>query len=405
MLLLHQVHRVRGAKEDAFDDAYRDEYLPALAKSDGSRLLWYLRLAHGSGQAYTVVTITGCRDAAAWAELAERVRAGDLAAWSAKVDAMRHACDAKVVQPVPWSPLQDDRPGHGARGRRDAQELAVHGGHGLALRRRAPGLPRQGGHPLRPHAEQPEGGGHRHHRARGRLPARLRDPPDDRGDPLAARGEPQGASCGCWPTTSRRRPRPRERGCTTPWRCATAGRAGCCAARRGPRSFEEATRVTERFDLTAVLRAPRARSGRGRAARLRVDARDTSAAYQERFAGDGDEGRLVCVIPQEATWDSWERHPAGEEVVVLLSGRVDLVQELDGQNTSSRSGRARRSSTRRTCGTPRGCTSPGPLCSSRPARDRGATGRPEVERRAAAPAPVLPRNETAIATPVGEHSP
>ena len=54
-----------------------------------------------------MVTITGCRDATAWAELAERVRAGDLSAWSAKVDAMRHACDAKVVQPVPWSPLQD----------------------------------------------------------------------------------------------------------------------------------------------------------------------------------------------------------------------------------------------------------------------------------------------------------
>ena len=82
---------VAGAKEDAFDDAFRDEYLPALAKSDGSRLLWYLRLSHGSGQAYTVVSITGCRDAAAWAELAERVRGGDLAEWSAKVDAMRHS--------------------------------------------------------------------------------------------------------------------------------------------------------------------------------------------------------------------------------------------------------------------------------------------------------------------------
>ncbi len=81
--------------------------MPALAKSDGSRLLWYLRLAHGSGQAYTIVTITGCRDATDWAELAERVRGGDLAAWSAKVDGMRHGCEAKVVQPVPWSPLRE----------------------------------------------------------------------------------------------------------------------------------------------------------------------------------------------------------------------------------------------------------------------------------------------------------
>ncbi len=107
MLLLHQVHRVRGAEENAFDDAYRDEYLPALAASDGSRLLWYLHLAHGSGQAYTVVSITGCRDAAAWEQLAERVRSGDLATWSARVDAMRHASEAKIVQPVPWSPLQE----------------------------------------------------------------------------------------------------------------------------------------------------------------------------------------------------------------------------------------------------------------------------------------------------------
>ena len=91
MLLLHEVHRVAGAKEDAFDEAYRDELIPALAKSDGSRLLWYLRLSHGSGQAYTVVTITGCRDAVAWEELSERVRVGDLAEWSSEVDAMRHA--------------------------------------------------------------------------------------------------------------------------------------------------------------------------------------------------------------------------------------------------------------------------------------------------------------------------
>ena len=54
------------------------------------------------------------------------------------------------------------------------------------------------------------------------------------------------------------------------------------------------------------------------------------AGYQERFAADGAEGRLICVMPQEETWDSWERHPAGDEVVVLLSGRVDLVQDLDG---------------------------------------------------------------------------
>jgi mannose-6-phosphate isomerase-like protein (cupin superfamily) len=53
-------------------------------------------------------------------------------------------------------------------------------------------------------------------------------------------------------------------------------------------------------------------------------------AYRRQIAPDGREGRLVCVIAQDATWGGWERHPAGEEVVCLLSGRVDVVQEIDG---------------------------------------------------------------------------
>jgi len=107
MLFLHEVHTVAGAKEDAFDAAYRDRLLPALARTPGSRLLWFLRVAHGSGPAYTVITITGCRDATAWHELAEQVRLGDLAGWAAEVDAMRHGYQAKVVTPVSWSPLQE----------------------------------------------------------------------------------------------------------------------------------------------------------------------------------------------------------------------------------------------------------------------------------------------------------
>jgi len=106
MLLLHEVHKVAGAQEEAFDAAYRDEFLPTLGQGDDARLLWYLRLAHGSGAAYTVVTITGCRDASAWSALAERVRQGDLQAWSARVDGMRHDCQAKILTPVSWSPRQ-----------------------------------------------------------------------------------------------------------------------------------------------------------------------------------------------------------------------------------------------------------------------------------------------------------
>jgi mannose-6-phosphate isomerase-like protein (cupin superfamily) len=57
---------------------------------------------------------------------------------------------------------------------------------------------------------------------------------------------------------------------------------------------------------------------------------DYLEGYGRRFASDGDEGRLVVISHQSATWRQWERHPAGEEVVVLMSGRVDLIQDIGG---------------------------------------------------------------------------
>jgi mannose-6-phosphate isomerase-like protein (cupin superfamily) len=54
--------------------------------------------------------------------------------------------------------------------------------------------------------------------------------------------------------------------------------------------------------------------------------------YLERTEADGKEGRLVVLMDQEQSWDSWERHPAGDELVVLLSGRADLIQEIDGEH-------------------------------------------------------------------------
>jgi quercetin dioxygenase-like cupin family protein len=46
--------------------------------------------------------------------------------------------------------------------------------------------------------------------------------------------------------------------------------------------------------------------------------------------------------PAESTWTSWERHPAGDEVVVVLSGRQTLIQEIGAQHhrTELRAGQA-----------------------------------------------------------------
>jgi hypothetical protein len=106
MLLLREEHKVIGLREDDFEEAVRDEWMPALAKSEDARLLYYLHLAHGSGHAYRVVTYTLLRDGAAWGRLVDRVHGGDLASLSEKLDDLRHDVESKLILPLPWSKRQ-----------------------------------------------------------------------------------------------------------------------------------------------------------------------------------------------------------------------------------------------------------------------------------------------------------
>jgi hypothetical protein len=107
MLLVRELHSVRGEALADLEAVYRDGWMPRLAASLDARLLWYLHQAHGTGPAYTVITYTAVRDGAAWQRLAERRRDGDLLDISEAVDAACHESAGKVVMPVVWSPLQD----------------------------------------------------------------------------------------------------------------------------------------------------------------------------------------------------------------------------------------------------------------------------------------------------------
>lgn len=57
--------------------------------------------------------------------------------------------------------------------------------------------------------------------------------------------------------------------------------------------------------------------------------------YGNRTAADGAEGRLVTLHSFTADWASWERHPAGEEVVVCVAGAITLHQELADGTTAT----------------------------------------------------------------------
>lgn len=62
---------------------------------------------------------------------------------------------------------------------------------------------------------------------------------------------------------------------------------------------------------------------------------DWYAGYGERHGADGAEGRLVSHYRFTEDWDSWEMHPAGDEVVLCLDGSIVIHQQLaDGSEAT-----------------------------------------------------------------------
>ena len=65
---------------------------------------------------------------------------------------------------------------------------------------------------------------------------------------------------------------------------------------------------------------------------------DESALAMEGGAGfwqgigerhDLEHGRLMGSTDQSRDWDHWERHPAGDEILTLLSGEMIIVGDID----------------------------------------------------------------------------
>src|SRR5262249_37767853 len=106
MLFLHEVHKIVGKREEEFEAAYREGWMPTLAAGEDARLVWFLHHAHGSGVSYNVVTITAIRDGAAWERPACPIQGGDLQRWMLTLDERRPDVTGKLLLPVYWSPLQ-----------------------------------------------------------------------------------------------------------------------------------------------------------------------------------------------------------------------------------------------------------------------------------------------------------
>jgi quercetin dioxygenase-like cupin family protein len=62
---------------------------------------------------------------------------------------------------------------------------------------------------------------------------------------------------------------------------------------------------------------------------------DWYTGYADRHHPDGTEGRLVSTFTFKDSWNMWEMHPHGAEVVLCLSGAITLHQEhQDGAKQS-----------------------------------------------------------------------
>jgi hypothetical protein len=63
----------------------------------------------------------------------------------------------------------------------------------------------------------------------------------------------------------------------------------------------------------------------------------TSTFWEKLMSGafsDLGPGRLVSTYDFRENWATWEKHPAGEELVVLLAGALEFILSINGREES-----------------------------------------------------------------------
>jgi len=55
------------------------------------------------------------------------------------------------------------------------------------------------------------------------------------------------------------------------------------------------------------------------------------AGYIAAQCAPGAPGRLIMIESTPTDWGAWECHPEGDEIVIVLSGKAELIQLIDGE--------------------------------------------------------------------------
>jgi hypothetical protein len=107
MLYLHETHEVVGGKMHDFESLVRDVWVPLIEAAGTAKLLWFWHHTHGTGPSYQAISITAVRDWTAWGNLVDAQQERRWRDWYAAAWHCRREVTSKLLQPTPWSPLQD----------------------------------------------------------------------------------------------------------------------------------------------------------------------------------------------------------------------------------------------------------------------------------------------------------
>jgi hypothetical protein len=136
VLVVQEVHRVRGAAVEEFESATQQFWKAAAPL--GVTPAWFFEVSHGTGPSYSVTTGLRLADWSAWEAYARAVAYGELSAVTEEIDATRYDSESSLLEVLSEVPPAGDASSSGLWVQRfippDAGGEAAVGQSGLVMR-------------------------------------------------------------------------------------------------------------------------------------------------------------------------------------------------------------------------------------------------------------------------------
>lgn len=100
MFFVHEIHALDPAGTEAFDTALREQWVPAVADDDSTRLTWAVRSTPTSISFPEVITLTAVTDGKAMERFAKRMRKGDLRDIATELEPHRRNYTLRLLAPL-----------------------------------------------------------------------------------------------------------------------------------------------------------------------------------------------------------------------------------------------------------------------------------------------------------------